>query len=234
VMTGHPAMVWDAFSRDTVRKYWLLHDLMRGLALRRMETFAFAGNNLHRQEIGWDKGGRVWVNRSAEDWTTAEHTLPQYGFYARVPAAGVEAAIECHDGSIVEWAKSPAILYVNARPVVPEPPAGRGGRRPEEGPDPRLPRMNPTGRVIPFGAVSTNGGFRLARTGEYLELTPLPNSPPFTVSIRWRELPWSIREPKQAEAIDESGNELRQVRLDSSAGEVRFATEQDAFAYRIR
>ncbi|HOK46433.1 MAG TPA: DUF5696 domain-containing protein, partial [Bryobacteraceae bacterium] len=59
VMAGRPAMVWDAFSRDTVRKYWLLHDAMRGLALRRMERFAFAGDNLHRHEIRWDNGGQV-------------------------------------------------------------------------------------------------------------------------------------------------------------------------------
>jgi hypothetical protein len=30
VLTGHPAMVADAFSREVVRKYWLLHDFMRG------------------------------------------------------------------------------------------------------------------------------------------------------------------------------------------------------------
>ena len=107
-MTGHPSMVWDAFSRDTVRKYWLLHDVMRGLALRRMQDFAFAGSNLHRQEIRWDKGGEVWVNRGGDDWNAAQHVLPQYGFYARVPAKeGVlEAAIERRDGLIVEWSKA--------------------------------------------------------------------------------------------------------------------------------
>ena len=69
-------MVWDAFSRDTVRKYWLLHDLMRGLAVRRMQGFAFAGTNLHRQQIGWDNQGQVWVNRGAEDWNASQHVLP--------------------------------------------------------------------------------------------------------------------------------------------------------------
>jgi len=128
VMTGHPGMVWDAFTRDTVRKYWLLHDLMRGPALRRMDRFAFAGGNLHRQQVRWDNGGLVWVNRGAENWTVEGHDLPQYGFYARVPSAGgaIEAAIERREGLIVEWASSPALLYANARPVTPDPQPARG------------------------------------------------------------------------------------------------------------
>ena len=34
VLTGHPGMVSRAFGRDVVRKYWLLRDLMRALALQ--------------------------------------------------------------------------------------------------------------------------------------------------------------------------------------------------------
>ena len=37
VLTGRPAMVAHAFGRDVVRKYWLTHDLMRSLALRRID-----------------------------------------------------------------------------------------------------------------------------------------------------------------------------------------------------
>jgi len=188
VMTGHPAMVWDAFTRDTVRKYWLLHDLMRGLALRRMQSFAFDGTNLHRQQIHWDNEGQVWINRGKDDWQASQHVLPQYGFYGRVPAQGgvLEGAIERRDGLIVEWSKSPDMWYINARPMAPEPPSGRGGAagRGGRGPEPQLPRMNPDGRVVTFGALSTNGGFRLIRAVGGLELTPLASSPSFTVSIR--------------------------------------------------
>lgn len=234
VMTGHPAMVWEAFSRDTVRKYWLLHDLMRGLALRRMEDFAFAGGNLHRQEIRWQNGAHVWVNRGADDWSAEDHRLPQYGFYARIPGNQIqEAAIERRDGAIVEWAKSPAMLYVNARPVVPEPQTGRGGGRGEQGPDPRLPRMNPEARVITFGAVGTNGGFRLSHAGDAVELTPLPNSPSFTVNIRWQDLPWKVREPKEAAALDENGAVLRRVPLQKSGTEIQLVTDPEVFAYRF-
>ena len=235
VMTGHPAMVWDAFSRDTVRKYWLLHDLMRGLSLRRMDSFAFAGGNLHRHEIRWDNGGRVWVNRGAENWTAAGHELPQYGFYARVPGknGALEAAIERREGLIVEWAKSPSMLYVNSRPVVPDPQPARGGGG-NQGPDPRLSRMNPEGRVVTFEAVSTNGGFRLVHAGETLELTPLPSSPAFTARIRWQKLPWKLKEPEEAEAVDKDGRVLRRVPLKTIKGEIELTCEPNLFAYRLR
>jgi hypothetical protein len=120
VLDGHPAMVPTPFGRDVVRKYWLLHDLMRGLALRRFESHEFAGGNLHRQHVTWEGGAEVWVNRGVDDWSVSGHTLPQYGFYARVPASGgsIEAAIERREGVIVEWSRSPDATYFNARPFV--------------------------------------------------------------------------------------------------------------------
>ena len=99
VMAGHPAMVPDAFSRDAVRMYWLLHDPGRALAMQHMTGFEFVGGNLHRQHITWSNG-EVWVNRGADDWTVNGHTLPQYGYYAKV--GGVESAIE-RGGA---WSKS--------------------------------------------------------------------------------------------------------------------------------
>ena len=236
VMTGHPGMVSEAFGRDPVRKYWLLHDLMHGLALRRMESFAFAGGNLHRHEIRWDNGGMVWVNRGQESWTAGDRELPQYGFYARVPAGDglLEAAIERRDGLIVEWSRSPAMLYVNARPVVFDESSARRSRwRRDPGPDPRPARMNPENRMVTFGALSTNGAFRLVRAGEVLELTPLPLSPAFTVRIRWQELPWKLNEPRAAEAFDEDGRLLRRLPLEKSGGEIQLTCEPGVFVYRL-
>jgi hypothetical protein len=238
VMTGHPGMVSDAFGREPVRKYWLLHDLARGLALRRMDTFAFAGGNLHRHQLRWENGGQVWVNRGKENWTASNHELPQYGFYARVPAREglLEAAIERRDGLIVEWSRSPAMWYVNARPVVFDQKAVRGyGRAGTDlGPDPRPARMNPENRVVNFGALATNGGFKLTRVADAIELTPLPLSPAFTVRIRWLGLPWRLAEPKEAEAVREDGSILRRVTIKKSQGEIEFACEPDVFFYRLR
>ncbi|HZU25450.1 MAG TPA: DUF5696 domain-containing protein [Bryobacteraceae bacterium] len=108
VMTGHPAMVSEAFGRDAVRVYWLLHDLGRALAMQHITGFEFAGGNLHRQHVTWSNG-EVWVNRGAEDWTVAGHTLPQYGYYAR--AGGVESAIERSGSQTVRWSKSASGWY---------------------------------------------------------------------------------------------------------------------------
>jgi hypothetical protein len=237
VMTGRPAMVWDAFSRDSVRKYWLLHDVMKGLALRRIAAFSFAGADIHRHQIRWDGGGQVWVNRGTPDWTAAGHVLPQYGFYALVPSREglLEAAIERRQSLIVEWAKSPGALYVNARPVVPEPqPARAGTGRGDPGPDPRLPRMNPERLPVDFGPAVTNGGARLLRDGNSLQVIPLPNSLPFELRIRWSQLPWKLPEPKTAEALDEEGRVLRSIPVRVSAGELSLACEPDAFAFRLR
>jgi len=117
VLTGHPAMVGAPFSRDVVRKYWLLHDVMRALALRRIETVEFAAGDIHRQHVTWDNGAEVWVNRGASDWLVGGHTLPPFGFLARAPLAEgiVETAIERQMTGTVEWSRSPGSYYYNAR-----------------------------------------------------------------------------------------------------------------------
>jgi hypothetical protein len=113
VLSGRPGMAPDAFSRDAVRKYWLVNDAMKALALDRIDSVEFAGDNIHRQHVRWERGGEVWVNRGAEPWSVAGHTLPQYGFYLR--AGAVEAAIELKDGKRAEWSRSPQRCYENGR-----------------------------------------------------------------------------------------------------------------------
>ena len=117
VLTGHPAMVSQAFGPQVVRKYWLLHGLGRALALRTIQHVEFDGGDLHRQHVTWSGAGQVWVNRGESDWPVAGEVLPQYGFLARVPTAGgmVEAGIVRRDGQIVEWSQTPEASYVNGR-----------------------------------------------------------------------------------------------------------------------
>ena len=135
VLTGHPAMVPHAFGRDVVRKYWLLHDLMRALALQTIQSVEYVDGDLHRQHIRWSLG-EVWINRGEKDWRVStkrilgnallgparEYDLPQYGFVAWAsPVDGlVLAAVERRDGVIVESAnlvKDGRLqsLYVNGR-----------------------------------------------------------------------------------------------------------------------
>lgn len=233
VMTAHPGMVAHPFGRDVVRKYWLLHDLMRALALRRMEDFRFDGDNLHRQHIRWAGGGEVWVNRGADDWQVDGHTLPQYGFYARVAGAKglVEAAIERRDGLITEWSRSPEMFYVNPRPVIFDEIARQIGG---SGPDPRPSRMNPEGRSIAFPGAVTDGGFGMTSDKAAFVVTPLPASRAFTARIRPAELPWKLPVPAVAEAIDESGSVLKTIPLQRQGDAVILAVEPEVFAYRLR
>ena len=113
VLSGRPAMVPQAFNRNVIRKYWLLDAAMRALALDRVAAVEFAGGDIHRQHVRWERGGQVWVNRGEAPWTVEGHTLPKYGFYLR--AGEVEAAIELRGGRRAEWSRSPAARYEDGR-----------------------------------------------------------------------------------------------------------------------
>jgi hypothetical protein len=210
---------------------------MRGLALQRMDHFEFVGGNLHRQEIQWGNGGEVWVNRGTESWIASGHDLPQYGFIARIPSQDglIEAAIERRKNVVVEWSRSTSSYYVNARPVIFDPPPHHSPRRGSAGPpDPRSARMNPSNQLIYFGAVTTNGAFRFTQDGKGTLLTPLPLSQRFQVRLRWNDLPWRVPQPHTVEAVDENGTILRQIVFKKSESELRFDCEAGVFAYRIR
>jgi hypothetical protein len=94
--------------------------------------------------------------------------------------------------------------------------------------------MNPEGRTVTFGSLSTNGGFRLIHAGGGLELMPLPSSPSFTASLRWRDLPWKLALPGKIEAMDKDGGVLRSVPVKITNGEVLITAEPDTFSFRIR
>jgi hypothetical protein len=207
VLTGHPAMGIESFGRGVVRKYWSLHDLMRALALRRMEYVEFVGDNIHRQKILWDGGGQVVVNRGESDWQVDGHTLPQYGFYASVKQrqSRVEAAVEKKGGKTAEWSRSEDITYVNGR-----------------------------GATTDFGAVETAGAARLTRDGDSLMVTALPDGGNFTLRLQWSQLPWNIPPPRLAEALDENRNVIGKENLVSSNGMVVLKYNGAVFAYRLR
>lgn len=113
VLSGRPAMVPQPFNRDVVRVHWLLNDAMKALALDRIDSVEFVGDNIHRQHVRWERGADVYVNRGAEPWTVAGHALPRYGFY--VKAGAVEAAVELRDGKRVEWSRSPGQRYEDGK-----------------------------------------------------------------------------------------------------------------------
>jgi hypothetical protein len=207
VLTGRPAMVADLFGRDVVRKYWLLHDAMRALALRKMDTVEFAGGDLHRQQVRWENGGEIAVNRGAKEWQAGEHALPQYGYYARVPVEGgaAESAIELRNGKTIEWARAPASVYVNGR-----------------------------GAQATVAGVTTDGAVRVAQERGAVVITPLPASGKLSVTLGLGALPWKMDALSRVEAINESGKVVRSRRLEKKGGEVTLVWEPEVFAYRLR
>jgi len=229
VLTGHPAMVSRPFDRDVVRKYWLTQDLMRALALRTIQRVEYSvggvsdGDNpntvkavsngdLHRQHVLWSGGGEVWVNRGRTDWNVAGHTLPQYGFFARVPIEGgtVEASIDRRDGLVVEEARSPERIYVNAR-------------------------QSAEGKPIDFGPITTTGACRLSRDGSASLIVPLPNDagPKFTVRLRPAALPWRLPELTHVETIDEDGRASGRSPVGRQGAALLIECEPGVFGYRL-
>ncbi|NLN92092.1 MAG: hypothetical protein GX130_02130 [Candidatus Hydrogenedens sp.] len=114
MLTGHPAMTTQPFSRDTVRKYWLSNDFMTRIARVALADHAFINDNIHTQQVGYENGAQVWVNRQQDkDWSVFGRILPPMGFYSE--AGDSACAIERREGVLVEWSRSPEALYVNAR-----------------------------------------------------------------------------------------------------------------------
>ena len=216
VLTGHPAMVPSPFGLDVVRKYWLTAELMRALALRRIESVEYVENDLHRQHVRWSGGGEVWANRGKEDWQVAGVVLPPFGFLARVPAekGTVEAAVCRRGGMTTEWASSPSQFYVNGRHAV---------------------LGNPKAMPIDFGAVTTFGACRFSHKGDALVVTPLPlpKGPGYSVAIRWADLPWKLPEPTQVVAIDEAGKVLSTQAVERSDNAIKLLCEPGVFQYRL-
>jgi hypothetical protein len=207
VLSGRALMVAQPFSRDVVRKHWLLDSAMRALALDRIESVGFTDDNIHRQQVRWARGGEVRVNRGAQEWSAGGRVLPQYGFHVRVPGQdGIhEACVEKRAGNVVEWSRSPSAMYVNGR-----------------------------GSAAEFEAVSTSGAVRLERDGQSLTVTPAPDGGAFQVRIHWSKLPWKLPPPKQAEAVREDGSSAGISEIRTDVGDIVIECAAGMFAYRLR
>jgi len=173
VLAGHSPMT-DAGSwgRATVRKYWLLADVARSLAGRRIVGHSFSDGQIHRQVVQWDHGARVWVNQGAEDWAVGDAVLPQFGWIAKTPL--VTAAVQrLPNGHRIEWARSPHALYLNARTV---PMDGPAKRLPVE---PRLVSLTPVSNRTVRYELDWEVQGRLRRDGRvFVHFVPLTQGAP--------------------------------------------------------
>lgn len=363
-LSGH-ALMTDAGSwgRYAVRKYYLLQDFARHVALRHIAGVEFVGNDIHRLKVTWDNGAVAYVNRGTREWRVAGCILPRYGFHLEYTTSGLPAdcTVERRDGKWRESSRGPSGWYCNARTVPsggrlrlriaprienfrdleggrfkwtmvwdvkqrprsdfavfvhfcspkskradgivfqddhqPVPATSRwkgrvriertvtvpadaegsyavlvglhqqgvratldgyrdpGGRilvgtvhvhrtgkqvtltftPPPPAPPSPEPRTNPPGTAIDFGFAVTEGAFRLQKVPTGLRLIPLPDSPPFTVVLRLKELLKSAAKVKSvsALALDPSVPPKRVV-FQQAGDTLKLSVDGKTFAYDIR
>ena len=128
VLTGHALMVDLATStRGVVRKYWLLQNLARSLAMDEIVGFEFVDNDEHKQKIEWKSGVTIYVNRGDNDWTINEVQIPnceipvvvpKYGFWSSSKKDGSYGGILKIDNQVVELRVDPDGYFVNGRQEV--------------------------------------------------------------------------------------------------------------------
>ena len=114
VLGGRNPMCDGPFSRRAAMTYWLLHDVCAELARREMLSHEFAGDDIHRQIVGFADGAQVIANRGRTDWQVDGQTLPPYGFVAQ--AGPATAMVTRRDGVIAGYAQHGHTLFADARP----------------------------------------------------------------------------------------------------------------------
>ena len=121
-LTGHALMVdLSTSDRGTVRKYWLMQNLARSLAMDEIVDFEFVDGDIHRQKIAWKSGVVVYVNRGANDWQIGTYPnskrpliLPRFGFWATNDKASFGGVVRL-DGQVVEIRVDDGYYFVNGR-----------------------------------------------------------------------------------------------------------------------
>ena len=109
----------------------------------------------------------------------------------------------------------------NVRLVRHEPPAGPA------------PRWNVAGKPIDFGPAVTTGALRCERRKDALIVTPLPDLPPFDVTLRLDRLAGKTARVASLVAVDANGRERRPLEFQAADGRITFRTRKGEFAYRI-
>jgi len=121
LLTGHALMIdIHGLIRGAVRKYWLAQDFIESIAHDEIANVEYADGDIHRLIVTWKSGARVYVNRGETDWTVADHTLPQYGYFAK--NGDIESSIERFGNVIAEQSRGKGKFYVNSRVFNPNAP----------------------------------------------------------------------------------------------------------------
>ncbi len=128
VLLGRPAMVDLSTSvRGTVRKYWLLQNFARSLAMDRIVDFDFVDGDLHHSRVEWASGVVVYVNRGIADWTLENEktpgtdrnvTLPAFGFWT-TSKDGYGGVVRSENQVVELRVDSDGSYFVNGRQRIP-------------------------------------------------------------------------------------------------------------------
>ena len=119
ILLGHALMIdRGGFGRGAIRKYWLAQDFIRSIATDTIAEVRFVDGNIHRQQVRWVGGARVYVNRGEADWAVASKVLPQYGYWA--VNGPIESSIERIDGVVVEQSRNGRTWYASGRGFAPD------------------------------------------------------------------------------------------------------------------
>ena len=94
------------------------------------------------------------------------------------------------------------------------------------------PRLNTEGKPVDFGFAVTDGGFRVQKTPAGLTLTPLPESPPFEVTLRLGALDLKGRKVKAVTEVALDDTE-QPAEFTQTGDEVRLRHDGKAFAYQV-
>lgn len=102
-------------------------------------------------------------------------------------------------------------------------------------PQERLARLNTENKTLDFGAVSTNGAFRLlhASPAEWT-LMPLPYSSAFDAELRLDRLNAAGKRIASIETLDESGKIIGAAEFVQDGNAVRIPVAASVFSQRIR
>ena len=114
VIGGRNPMCHGPFSRDTVKTYWLQHDVCAELGRAEFLDLKYEGN-VHRQHAFFSDGGEVWINRATNDtWTLPNGlVLPPYGHFAKTRTA--KAGVISWNGVRCAYAKAGDTAFYDAR-----------------------------------------------------------------------------------------------------------------------
>ena len=194
-----------------------------------LERIAFQGD--HQPKLRPTKWkGRI-VTAAEMSFSVPEETeAGEYDILVGLfdPAGGGRASLRGEEagssryllGKLIVEGKAKAITnirLVSHRPK-PEPPS----------------RLNLSKKPIDFGPAVTDGAFRLELSPKQTIVTPLPDSPTFSITLKLERLPqFARRPPKKIIAVDPRGKELRKVKFRRDGKTIAFETRQGEFAYKI-